>query len=430
MLTALPLLGVVGFATAASAQTVAIVGYINGQPATASSTGSASFPITATWRDPNVNSGAAQSAQFSLGVTGVNNSSPYQATTNTLSAGSNYSASLNSQSWCSANSPFMPAGYSSGTSLQNAAAATVNATPPGFTNLQGNEFEVVWLRTCPPAPTPVIPASGASLTGNQYTEADWTAVTDPAMPISYLYEISNASTTASDGSLQSPTFVSGALTTPTIPTTNTAPGTYFWNVRARDAAGNLSPWSSASSVTVTASSSTGEVTGTVTGTTTPPGEEQDNCHHHDTVVTIVIKHESGDSDDSTSSEDMIPNQPQDLNTYGYGNPESDVQFPTSAPIPFGPDGQTSQQSIGSPPGSGEFGMNFMPGFGPGLQQTEGFGPSSLQGIMPQQMMPPTPGTPGLGFGGQNFGSSFRQQRGQGFGQRFGGNFGQQGMFGA
>lgn len=88
------------------------------------------------------------------------------------------------------------------------------------------------------------PNNGASTTSANLTSIDWTDATDPNGPISYYYESSHSSATNGDGSLTSPVYVSGALSSSEIPTPGTPEGIYYWHVRAADAAGNTSAWTS------------------------------------------------------------------------------------------------------------------------------------------------------------------------------------------
>jgi hypothetical protein len=99
--------------------------------------------------------------------------------------------------------------------------------------------------TVPPTPTITFPVNGATLSIQQVT---WTAVNDN--PITYVYQSSLSSATNPDGSFQTPAYTSGNLTSPSILTPGTPPGTYYLHVKAVDGANVSSPWSPV--VTITA----------------------------------------------------------------------------------------------------------------------------------------------------------------------------------
>jgi len=127
--------------------TVTIVKYFNGAPATASSTGSASFPMHAVFPGGEGN--------FSLGPVGFNNTNPYQATTAVMPAGSNYSISETASTTCNGNNTYMLGGYSTGATLASAAAASTTATSSSsLSNLQSSKFIVVRNISCQPTTTP------------------------------------------------------------------------------------------------------------------------------------------------------------------------------------------------------------------------------------------------------------------------------------
>ena len=109
---------------------------------------------------------------------------------------------------------------------------------------------IVHNQACLPAPVNVSPVDGTTLTTATWLTADWTDVTDPFPPIAYFYESSNSPTLNPDGSFVTPVYQSGALSISEIPTPGTPAGTWYWHARAKDADGNLSPWSAATKVIV------------------------------------------------------------------------------------------------------------------------------------------------------------------------------------
>lgn len=114
----------------------------------------------------------------------------------------------------------------------------------------GSPFVVTYDKTAPASPAHVSPADEAVRTTAAQTLIDWDDVSDPAGPITYKYESSAFSATNPDGSFMSPVYTSGVLSSSEIPTPGTPEGTYFWHVKAIDAAGNESGWSSAWKVVI------------------------------------------------------------------------------------------------------------------------------------------------------------------------------------
>ena len=235
--------------------TVTIDKFIDGMRATTTTASSAAFPMTATWNAANIGSGTGS---YTLSPSGYNSPNPYEAVTAAMTAGASYTTSEVTGGSvvgadCSAGKPYMLAGYSTGATLAAAASGTVTATAPSFTNLTADQFIVVHNRPCLPAPIPSYPADGTVTTPSGLASIGWNPVTDPIGGITYVYQSSHSSSTNPDGSFVSPIYTSGALATTSIATAGTPAGVYYWHVQAKDADGNISPWSSAWSVTVSTS---------------------------------------------------------------------------------------------------------------------------------------------------------------------------------
>ena len=235
-----------------STYTVTIDKFVNGAQATADTANSTSFPMIATWDNAGADSGTAG---YALSTTPFNSSNAYEAVTENMNPGSSYSTyENNAANECTTAYPFKLVGYSTGTTQEMADnAANITSTVPSFTDLNSNEYVVVWNVTCPPAPQDVSPANNSTLTSAAWTEADWTSVTDPAGPITYIYESATNPATNADGSFVTPVYTSSPLATNSIPTTGTPDGTYYWHARAVDTAGHMGPWGTPFSTTVSES---------------------------------------------------------------------------------------------------------------------------------------------------------------------------------
>jgi|GEM_PF-6497155 hypothetical protein len=233
--------------------TVTIDKFIDGKMATAASANSSAFPMNATWSATNIGSG---SGSYNLSTTGFNSANAYEAVTASMTSGASYSTNEVTGgpivgASCTTGQPYALAGYTTGTSLAAAEAATPSATIPSFSNITQNEVVIVWNKECLSAPVLASPASGTVTTTAGLTGTSWNSVTDPAGGITYVYQSSNSSAQNPDGSFTTPAYTSGALTATNIPTPGTPAGNYWWHVQAKDADGNVSPWSSVWTFTVT-----------------------------------------------------------------------------------------------------------------------------------------------------------------------------------
>lgn len=158
---------------------VTITKYIDGQQATASSTNSADFPMSATWDADNLGAG---NGQFVLSAAGFNASgTPYHAITADMTSGASYSVSELTDgavvsASCTTGKPFALVGYTSGNTLLLAQSATPTTAIPSFTGLTSDKYVIVWNKTC--APVVITPTTGNlmvmnTVSGGTATTADF-----------------------------------------------------------------------------------------------------------------------------------------------------------------------------------------------------------------------------------------------------------------
>ena len=257
---------------------VTIDKYIDGVMATASSSNSASFPMNATWDAANIGSG---SGSYTLGPTGFNSQTPYEAVTADMSSNASYSTSEDLSGAvvgadCSTGDPYMLAGYKTGDTVADAQSATLSTTTPSFTGMTSDKVVLVYNTQCLAAPVISTPTNGTTMTSANFTMVDWNDVSDNATPVTYTYQASNTSTTNPNGSFTAPVYTSAPLASSSINTSGTPQGTYYLHVQAMDADGNTSLWGPTSKVIIDNSATTtggtgtttGGISGTVTGTST------------------------------------------------------------------------------------------------------------------------------------------------------------------
>jgi hypothetical protein len=129
--------------------TVTIDKYIDGVQATAANANSSSFPMTETYTIAS----ATATSTYNLSPSGINTPNAYEAITSPLDANSNYMTNEVTGGSvvgtdCSSTQPFALVGYTSGSTMALAQAATPTTTPPSFTNLTNNEYVIVWNHNC------------------------------------------------------------------------------------------------------------------------------------------------------------------------------------------------------------------------------------------------------------------------------------------
>ncbi len=104
--------------------------------------------------------------------------------------------------------------------------------------------------TAPDMPVHLSKPDNSVLTSAEADKLDWTDVSDDSEPVTYRYESSMSNVVNVNGSFASPVYQSGVLTESEIPTTGTPEGVYYWHVKAVDAVGNESSWTTPWKITV------------------------------------------------------------------------------------------------------------------------------------------------------------------------------------
>ena len=112
--------------------------------------------------------------------------------------------------------------------------ATVDTTPPE------------WLKT----PVHTSPLNNASVTEGSTIMMEWSHATDEN-GVEYYYQVSYSDEINEDGSFVNPIWTFGPLAEAQLNATGTAPGVYYWHVRACDEANNCTPWTDSWKGTVT-----------------------------------------------------------------------------------------------------------------------------------------------------------------------------------
>lgn len=125
--------------------TVTIQKYVDGELATDESADNNAFPMMASWDDSEEGEGSG-----SYTLSSDNN---YEAETDELNEGSDYSTHevLDGDvvaASCDSDTPYKLVGYTTGTSSEAAASADPSSSAPSFTNLQDNQYVIVWNETC------------------------------------------------------------------------------------------------------------------------------------------------------------------------------------------------------------------------------------------------------------------------------------------
>ncbi|OHA18146.1 MAG: hypothetical protein A2664_01600 [Candidatus Taylorbacteria bacterium RIFCSPHIGHO2_01_FULL_46_22b] len=135
---------------------VTIAKYIDGVPALASTTNSASFPMSATWNATNIGAGTGG---FAIGPVGFNSPNPYEAVTADMTSGASYSTNeivdgITVGTACASGTPYTLIGYSTGDTLLAASLAVATTTIPNFTNITSDKYVIVQNHVCPPPVAP------------------------------------------------------------------------------------------------------------------------------------------------------------------------------------------------------------------------------------------------------------------------------------
>jgi Ca2+-binding RTX toxin-like protein len=157
--------------TATSTVKVHVLKYVNGQKATASSTSSFQFPMSATWMASNLNGGATSSGAYVLGNNHGGAADQYGADTAAMNSGAYYTTSettstssgmvLPNGAACETDK-YRLLGYTTGTSFADAASKSPTLTAPSFSNLVSDQYVIVWNLQCNGSQNPPPTTSGCA----------------------------------------------------------------------------------------------------------------------------------------------------------------------------------------------------------------------------------------------------------------------------
>lgn len=133
--------------------TVTVEKYVDGIQATASSSQSMDFPMSATWNATNLGAG---SGVYTLSASGSGgNPTAYQAQTVPMTVGADYATNESTDGTvvgtaCATSSTpsYALVGYTTGNTLAEAAAGTPTTTSAAFTGMTQDKYVIVWNKTC------------------------------------------------------------------------------------------------------------------------------------------------------------------------------------------------------------------------------------------------------------------------------------------
>jgi hypothetical protein len=152
--------------TSTSPFMVKIYKYLDGEQATASTSGNYEFPMVSSWDWTDTEGNHNGTGNFYLGLTGHGGSAPYQAFTSLMTGPADY-ATHEITSDIASSSQVLPIGaqcnegmfrlegYKTGTTLAGALASSLSTTSPSFTDINSERYIVVMNESCPDTvPTP------------------------------------------------------------------------------------------------------------------------------------------------------------------------------------------------------------------------------------------------------------------------------------
>jgi len=130
---------------------VTVVKYLDGKRADAVSAVGNAFPIVATWGTSDNLAGGTD--YFDLDPDGFNSSIPYEAKSSVMPVGSFYSVVEDTTQGavglnCDGGQFSRLLGYTTGDTVEQAAAAKPTTRAPSLSNLAGNQYVIVWNETC------------------------------------------------------------------------------------------------------------------------------------------------------------------------------------------------------------------------------------------------------------------------------------------
>lgn len=229
-------------------------------------TGAESFPMVAVYDIAGL---AAGSDPYPLGnggdVWGSDGDLDYAANTRPLAIGDDYATHENTDgslvlpadAQCVADK-YRLVGYKVGDTYAAAEAATVSTVSPSFPNIASDKYVIVVNEDCDDLAAPDTQAPSVPVNGTPHNTAidtnsfvfNWDASTDDSTdPITYEFQ-SSLNGAQANGVLTTGLWQSGTLPSNSIVSAGAPDGTWYWQVRAKDAAGNYSAWSEIWNVTL------------------------------------------------------------------------------------------------------------------------------------------------------------------------------------
>jgi hypothetical protein len=192
--------------------TVHINKFVDGEQATAENADNAEFTMQATWNSESHGAGAGE--EYPL-----NAASNYETQTVDFNPGADYSTSEIADgevvgATCDAEALYTLAGYTTGSTFEEAEEGTPSMTPPAFTDLQEDKYVIVWNESCEDE---VDPQEDVFVQINKFVDgeqADATSASSSSFTMNAAWDSENLGAGAGQYALDANGYESDATTTP------------------------------------------------------------------------------------------------------------------------------------------------------------------------------------------------------------------------